>query len=61
MSSSLLFPVLLIAAGVITRMRVCLSMFAGSLLLYCVVGPRLVEVDMMSPGSDGLQSLTAKS
>jgi uncharacterized oligopeptide transporter (OPT) family protein len=43
--------VLLIAAGVITRMRVCLSMFVGSMLLYCVVGPQLLKVDMHSPGS----------
>ncbi|MFZ4573005.1 MAG: OPT family oligopeptide transporter [Phycisphaerales bacterium] len=38
--------VLLIAAGVITRMRVCISMFAGSLLLYAVVGPALVQSDI---------------
>jgi uncharacterized oligopeptide transporter (OPT) family protein len=43
--------VLLIAAGIITRMRVCLSMFAGSILLYAVVGPSLIEKDMRSPGS----------
>jgi len=48
--------VLLIAAGVITRMRVCLSMLAGSLLLYAVVGPALVQKDMESPGSGWKQS-----
>jgi OPT family oligopeptide transporter len=40
------FSLLLIAAGVITRMRVCLSMFAGSTLLYFVVGPMLVAKDI---------------
>lgn len=43
--------VLLIAAGIITRMRVCLSMFAGSALLYWVVGPMLVEKDLAIAGS----------
>lgn len=43
--------VLLIAAGVITGMRVCLSMFIGSILLYLVVGPYLVGVDVQSAGS----------
>jgi len=43
--------VLLIAAGVITRMRVSLSMFVGSLLLYTFVGPSLTDVDMHAAGS----------
>ncbi|CAG0992647.1 hypothetical protein PHYC_02383 [Phycisphaerales bacterium] len=42
---------LLIAAGIITRMRVCLSMFIGSALLYFVVGPWLVEQDIAAAGS----------
>ncbi|MBX3379653.1 MAG: OPT/YSL family transporter [Phycisphaeraceae bacterium] len=42
---------LYIGAGIITRMRVCLSMFAGSLLLYLVVGPWLISKDMAMPGS----------
>jgi OPT family oligopeptide transporter len=45
------FSLLLIAAGVITRMRVCLSMFAGSVLLYFVVGPWLVTKDHAIAGS----------
>ncbi len=40
------YSLLLIAAGVITRMRVCLSMFAGSVLLYFFVAPRLVQRDI---------------
>ena len=43
--------VLLIAAGVITRLRVCLSMLAGSLLLYLVFIPMMVEKDLALPGS----------
>lgn len=43
--------VLLIAAGVITRMRVCLSMFLGSCLLYFLVGPALVQADQRTPGT----------
>lgn len=43
--------VLLIAAGVITRLRVCLSMLAGSILLYFVIGPWLVSMDQKTPGS----------
>jgi uncharacterized oligopeptide transporter (OPT) family protein len=43
--------VLLIAAGVITRLRVCISMFAGALLLYCFVGPSLIDADVHAPGS----------
>lgn len=48
---SLDVSVLLIAAGVITRLRVCLSMLAGSALLYFVVGPWLVGVDQATAGS----------
>ncbi len=43
--------VLLIAAGIITRLRVCLSMFAGSALLYWVVGPWLLEKDLLVQGT----------
>lgn len=38
--------VLLIAAGVITRMRVCLSMFVGAAVLHWLVIPWLVEKDI---------------
>lgn len=43
--------VLLIAAGMITRLRVSLSMLAGSCLLYFVVGPWLVAKDHAIVGS----------
>src|ERR1043165_9805229 len=43
--------VLLIAAGIITRLRVCLSMLAGSALLYFIVGPWLVGLDQATAGS----------
>lgn len=46
---------LLIAAGIITRMRVCLSMFVGSALLYFVVGPWLLEKDLLIAGSGWVQ------
>ena len=42
---------LLIAAGVITRLRVSLSMLAGSTLLYFVFAPYLVHLDQQTPGS----------
>jgi OPT family oligopeptide transporter len=47
------YSLLLVAAGVITRMRVCLSMFLGSVLLYFVVGPVLVnqDIDAAAAGS----------
>lgn len=45
------YSLLLIAAGVITRMRVSLSMFAGSAILYFFVGPWLVSKDQVMPGS----------
>jgi OPT family oligopeptide transporter len=47
--------VLLIAAGIITRLRVCLSMFAGSALLYFVIGPMLLEKDLHIAGSGWVQ------
>jgi OPT family oligopeptide transporter len=37
--------VLLIGAGMIIGLRVCLSMLAGSLLLYCWIGPALIAMD----------------
>jgi len=40
------YSLLLVAAGIITRMRVCLSMFIGSALLYFVVGPWVVGMDV---------------
>ncbi len=43
--------VLLVAAGIITRLRVCLSMFAGSALLYWVVGPWLLNQDVVVAGT----------
>ncbi len=42
---------LLIAAGVITRMRVCLSMFIGAAILHWVIAPWLVEQDVRMAGS----------
>jgi OPT family oligopeptide transporter len=43
--------VLLIAAGVITRMRVSLSMFIGAALLNWVILPWLVTKDVNTPGT----------
>ncbi len=40
--------VLLIGAGMITGLRVSLSMLAGSLLLYFVVAPRLLAYDLIN-------------
>lgn len=42
---------LLIGAGMITGMRVCLSMLVGSVLLYFFVGPYLVGIDTAAVGS----------
>lgn len=42
---------LLIAAGLITRMRVSLSMFAGSVLLYFWIGPWMVSLDQANAAS----------
>lgn len=47
--------VLLIAAGVITRMRACVSMFIGSALLYWVIGPWLLEKDLGVAGTGWVQ------
>lgn len=44
---------LLIGAGMITGLRVCLSMLAGSLLLYCFVGPWLIAYDAAHAGQAG--------
>lgn len=46
---------LLVAAGIITRMRVSLSMFVGSAILYYVVGPYLVKLDQKIEGSGWVQ------
>jgi OPT family oligopeptide transporter len=46
---------LLIAAGIITRMRVCASMFAGSALLYFIIAPWLVSKDVLMKGSGWVQ------
>lgn len=46
---------LLIAAGIITRMRACLSMFIGSALLYWFVGPWLLEQDLGVAGTGWVQ------
>ncbi|GMV24996.1 MAG: hypothetical protein AMXMBFR58_10270 [Phycisphaerae bacterium] len=43
--------VLLVAAGIITRMRVCLSMFIGTALLHFIVVPWLVKQDIQTPGT----------
>lgn len=48
--------VLLIGAGIITRLRASLSMFAGSALLYWLVGPWLVEQDLLIRGSGWVKS-----
>jgi OPT family oligopeptide transporter len=45
--------VLLIGAGMITGMRVSLSMFASSALLYLVVGPMLIEMDTTNANVSG--------
>ena len=42
--------VLLIGAGMIIGLRVCLSMLAGSLLLYCWIGPALIAMDAAHVG-----------
>ena len=45
--------VLLVGAGMITGLRVSLSMCAGSALLYFVVAPQLVAVDLANAGVPG--------
>ncbi|MDX2110547.1 MAG: OPT family oligopeptide transporter [Verrucomicrobiota bacterium] len=39
---------LLIAAGMIVGLRVCISMLLGAILLYFVVGPYLIGVDLLN-------------
>lgn len=48
--------VLLIGAGIITRMRVSMSMLFGSCLLYFVVGPYLVDKDVQVAGTGWVTS-----
>ncbi|MBS0195733.1 MAG: OPT/YSL family transporter [Planctomycetes bacterium] len=43
--------VLLIAAGIITGLRVCVSMFVGALLLHAVAAPMLMQADLTIAGS----------
>jgi putative OPT family oligopeptide transporter len=45
--------VLLIGAGMITGLRVSLSMFAGSALLYFCVAPHLAAIDTANAGTPG--------
>jgi uncharacterized oligopeptide transporter (OPT) family protein len=45
--------VLLIGAGMIAGLRVCLSMLLGSVLLYFVVAPRLLVADLAHAGVPG--------
>jgi OPT family oligopeptide transporter len=45
--------VLLIGAGMIAGLRVCLSMFFGSVLLYFVVAPWLLAADLSHAGQAG--------
>jgi putative OPT family oligopeptide transporter len=45
--------VLLVGAGMITGLRVSLSMLAGSALLYFVVGPYLIQMDASRAGEAG--------
>ncbi|MEY4917070.1 MAG: hypothetical protein RL616_983 [Verrucomicrobiota bacterium] len=45
--------VMLIGAGMITGLRVSLSMFAGSVLLYYVVAPQLLALDAANAGLAG--------
>jgi uncharacterized oligopeptide transporter (OPT) family protein len=45
--------VLLVGAGMITGLRVSLSMFAGAVLLYYVVAPPLAAVDLANAGVAG--------
>lgn len=44
---------LLIAAGMIVGLRVSLSMLAGSILLYFVVAPQLIAMDVANAGKEG--------
>ena len=49
--------VLLIGAGMITGLRVSLSMLLGSVLLYFVVAPQLVVMDLTHVHAGGLRAL----
>jgi OPT family oligopeptide transporter len=49
---------LLVAAGIITRMRVSLSMFIGSCILYFWIGPKLVAADQAKQGTGWSQGAT---
>ena len=49
--------VLLVGAGMITGLRVSLSMFAGSALLYYVVAPHLLALDAANAGVAGVDAL----
>jgi OPT family oligopeptide transporter len=51
---------LLIAAGMIVGLRVSLSMLLGSVLLYFVVGPYLVGLDMATVGSGWVSAVSDK-
>ncbi len=49
---------LLIAAGVLTGLRACLSMLFGALLLFCVVAPIVIAHDTAHVGQEGyIQSI----
>lgn len=53
--------VLLIGAGMITGVRVSLSMFASSVLLYLVIGPALIDYDIQHAGvEDWVNSIAIK-
>jgi uncharacterized oligopeptide transporter (OPT) family protein len=45
--------VLLLAAGIITRLRVCVSMLIGSMILYFIVGPALLASDVSQAPASG--------
>ncbi|HEX2971788.1 MAG TPA: OPT/YSL family transporter, partial [Tepidisphaeraceae bacterium] len=49
---------MLIGAGMITGLRVCLSMMAGSALLYLVVAPMLIAADTANQGTAARMSIT---
>lgn len=44
---------LLVAAGIITGLRACLSMLGGALLLFCVIGPWMIAVDTQHAADPG--------
>lgn len=43
--------VLLIAAGIITRLRVCMSMLFGAVILHWWIAPALIAQDIATPGT----------